>query len=300
MSVVDWDTLVAAARNIGRDPARTDDGLRFTSEGGFDASIFAVPPPPAAAELDPVAVLVAETPVPAGRVPGLAQPGASRRAAPALNRFAGAAAALPDGPGLRFVARVTLYRGDEAFFSNHALLLAYAAAWGPTTALGGAERAAIGRPPNVSGASAWTAEQFAEARASLPAARAALLDPPTPHALTANVPLGERRQPARVELRADIAHPLHGPGLFASLVMPFRFRDELALAETISMLNAVEAEPMDAPPHFGAWAPDPGGRAAYVFFLPNGIPLPIIPALFGWFVMRAPLAAAALSATAPG
>jgi hypothetical protein len=300
MSAIDWDELAGAVRNFRREPVRTDDEIRFRGEGGFDATLFALPAPPAAAELEPVGILIAETLVPAGRVPGLAQPGAARRAAPALNRFAGAASALPDGDGLRFVARATLYRGDEAFFPMHAALLAYAATWGPTTALAGAERVALGRPPNAVGASAWTPEHFAEARARLPASRAGLLDPASPHALTANVPLGEGRQPARVEIRADLAHPLHGPGLFANVVMPFRFRDELALAETISMLNAVEAEPLDGPPHYGAWAPDPGGRAAYVFFLPNGVPLPIIAALFGWMTLRAPLAAVALSATAPG
>jgi hypothetical protein len=300
MSGIDWAELIAAAQKFGREPTRTDEGLRIRGEGGFDALVSNLPAPPRAAELEPIGVLQAESLVPAGRVPGLVQPGASRRAAPALNRFAGAPSAMPDGDGLRFTARVTLYRGDEAFFPVHALMLAYAAIWGPTTALAGAERSATGRPPNASGASAWTPDDFAEARARLPPARAALLDAPTPHALTATVPLGAGRQSARVEIRADVSHPVHGPGLFASLVMPFRFRDELALAATISELNAVETEPLDAPPHYGAWAPDPGGRAAYVFFLPNGVRLPIIGTLFGWMTLRAPLAAAALSATAPG
>jgi hypothetical protein len=300
MSGIDWAELSAAARQFGRDPTRSDEGLRLRGEGGFDGLITALPAPAAAGELEPTAVLISESLVPAGRVPGLAQPGASRRAAPALNRFAGAASAIPDGNGLRFTARATLYRGDEAFFPVHALLLAYAAVWGPTTALAGAERASTGRPPNAGGASGWTPDDFAAARARLPAAREALLDPPTPHALTANVPLGGARQPARVEIRADVSHPLHGPGLFASLVMPFRFRDELALAATLSQLNAVETEPLDAPPHYGAWAPDPGGRAAYVFFLPNGVRLPIIATLLGWMSLRAPLAAVALGTAAPG
>jgi hypothetical protein len=300
MSAIDWPELIAAIEKFGREPVRTDEGLRLRGEGGFEALISYLPAPRQAAELEPIGVLLAESLVPAARVPGLAEPGASRRAAPALNRFAGGASAIPDGDGLRFAARATLYRGDEAFFPVHALMLAYAAIWGPTTALAGAERMAIGRPPNATGASAWTPDDFSEARARLPPARAALLDPPSPHALTANVPLGGARQPARVEIRADIAHPLHGPGLFASVVMPIRFRDEVALATAISQLNAVETEPLDAPPHYGAWAPAPGGRAAYVFFLPNAVRLPIIAALFGWMSLRAPLAAAALSAAAPG
>ena len=299
-AAIDWDALAEAVGKFGRPPARTPEGLRVLSEGGFDAVVMNLPPPPPAAELEPVAVLMAETLVPAARVPGLAQPGAALRAAPALNRFAGAAAALPDSDGLRFVARATLYRGDEAFFPMHAALIAYAATWGPTTALAGAERLALRRPPNAAGASAWTPDDFAEARARLPAARAALLDPPSPHALTADVPIGEGRQPARVEVRGDMAHPLHGPGLFASLVMPFRFRDEVALVTTVSQLNAVEAEPLDGPPHYGAWSPDPGGRAAYGFFLPNGVKLPIIASLFSWMCLRAPLAAVALTSASPG
>lgn len=298
-AAIDWDELARAIGQFGRAPVRTAEGLRVESEGGFDAVVMNLPAPAAASELEPVGVLVAETLVPAARVPGLAEPGASRRAAPALNRFAGAAAALPDGNGLRFVARATLYRGDEAFFPMHAALLAYAATWGPTTALAGAERLAIGRPPNATGASAWTPDDFAEARTRLPAARAALLDPPSPHALTADIPIGEARPPARVEVRGDMMHPLHGPGLFANLVMPFRFRDEAALVATVSQLNAVEAEPLDGPPHYGAWAAGPGGRAAYAFFLPNGVKLPVIALLFGWMSIRAPLAAAALTASSP-
>lgn len=299
MTAIDWEGLAEAVNAIGGAAMRTEGGLAVRSEGRFQGQIRARPAPKAEGGLTPVAVLVAETAVPAARVPGLAAAGASRRAAPALNRCAGAAAAMPDGGDLRFAARVTLFADDEDSWALHRTLLAYAAVWGATTALAGAERLATGRPPNATGASAWTAEDLAEARAALPAHLATMLDPPSPHAITANVPLGQHRPPARLEVRADMAHPLHGPGLFASVGLPIRFRDEAALADTLAALNALEAEPIDAPPHYGAWAPDPAGRAAYVFFLPNGVKLPLAQNLVGWFALRARLAAAALSGGAP-
>lgn len=295
MMRIDWDSLAEAVNAIGGAATRAEGGLAVRTEGKFQGHIRTLPAPKGGGGLRPVAVLLAETTVPASRVPGLSQEGASARAAPALNRFAGAAAAMPEGKGLRFAARVTLFDGDEDAWPLHAGLLAYAVVWGATTALAGAERMASGRPPNGSGASAFTPDDLAAARAVLPAHLVALLDPPSPHAITANVPLGENRPPARLEVRADMTHPLHGPGLFATLALPIRFRDEAALADALLALNAMEAEPIDAPPHYGAWAPDPAGRAAYVFFLPNGVHLAVAQNLVGWLALRARLAAGAIA-----
>lgn len=300
MSVPGWDALAEAVRGFGFDPARRGEALSVQGAGGFRGGIQALPAPPAAGRLRPLGVLVAQSRLPAARIPGLSEPDGMVRACAALNRFAGSAAAGPDPQGLRFVARATLYEGDEAFATTHATLLAYAATWSAQTAHGGAERAALGRAPVAEGASAWTPEDFAAARAVLPAHLAALADPPSPHVLSASVPLGGDRPAARVEVRADVAHPLHGPGLFALLRLPVRFRDPAALGQALMALNALEAEPIDAPPHYGAWSADEAERASYSFFLPNGVKLPLIQLLYGWFVLRAPLAAAALSGAPPG
>lgn len=299
MSLPSWDLLADSVRGFGFDPSRRGEALSVDGAGGFKGGIRALPAPQAAAGLRPVGVLVAQSRLPGARIPGLAEPGGLVRACAALNRFAGAAAAGPDPQGLRFLARATLYAGDEAFATTHATLLAYAATWGAQTAYGGAERAALSRAPVAEGASAWTPEDFSAARAVLPAHLAALADPPSPHVLSAAVPLGEARPDARVEVRADVAHPLHGPGLFAKLTLPVRFRDQAALGQALLALNALEAEPIDAPPHYGAWAADEADRACYTCFLPNGVKLPVIQLLFGWFVVRAPLAAGALSASPP-
>ena len=67
----------------------------------------------------------------------------------------------------------------------HAQLLAYAATWGPATALGGMHRVLGKRPPDATGASAWTPEDIEQARAALPKHRQAMLDKPSPHVLAA-------------------------------------------------------------------------------------------------------------------
>lgn len=298
MSGIDWGALAEAVRAIGGAAVRGEGGLSLRTEGGFEGTIRSLPAPAAAAALRPVGVLLAESIVPAGRLAALGGQRADAATAAALNRFAGAAAAMADGGDLRFTARVTLYEGDAAAWPLHARLLAYAAVWGPTTALAGAQRLARQRPPNDTGASAWTGDDLAQARAVLPKHLVAILDPPSADAITANVPLGADRPPARLEVRTDVVHPLHGPGLFANLILPIQFRDAAALGETLAALNALEAEPIDAPPHYGAWGPGPAARAGYAFFLPNGVKLPVIQNLVGWFALRARLAAGVLAAEA--
>jgi hypothetical protein len=294
MSFSSWDEIAAAVTALGGAPTRADFGLAIEAEGGFRATVRALAPPEAATAFRPLSVLRAECVVPRARVAGLAEAGAAARAAPALNRHAGATAAMADDAGnLRFTARVTLYDGDEAFRPIHSVLIAYAAVWGATTALAGAERVARRIAPNLSGASLWTPDEFEEARGQLPVHLQPMLDPPSPHVLAGSVPLAGGA-PARIAVRADVQHPLHGPGLFALLELPVRFPDVSALAATLAALNTTEAQPIDGPPHFGAWAPAAEARIAYTCFLPNGVRVPVIAALFDWFARRAVIAAGVL------
>jgi hypothetical protein len=293
MTEAEWGLLAEAVRGIGGQAKRSAKGLAIEARADLSATIRTAKPP-ANPALPVRTVLRAESTLPAARLPGLAQQGAAASTAPLLNRNAGAAAALPDGAGLRFVARATLYAGDEAFDPIHRTLLAYAAVWGAATAVGAAERQARGQKPVGEGTSAWTPEEFQQARAELPLHLAATLDPATPHAVTGAIALPGGT--ARIEVRADLTHPQHGPGLFAVLALPLRFPNEDALTATCAVLNTLEAEPLDGPPHYGAWCPGPDGRAAYGFFLPNGVKLNIIAALYGWMAVRAPLMAGAVTA----
>jgi hypothetical protein len=297
MTDTDWAPLQAAVRDIGGTAERVADGLSVAAQAGLSATIRVLPPPPAAGALVPRAVLRVDCAVPRARLPGLAADGAAAAAAPLLNRHAAAAAVLADGGALRLVARATLYDGDEAFLPHHHMLVAYAAVWGGVSAIGGAQRLATGRAPNAEGASAWLPETFQAARAQLPSALAVTLDPPTPHALTGNVEAAGGA--ARIAVRADTIHPLHGPGLAARLTLPLRLAEATHAVTACAMLNALEAEAVDGPPHYGAWFPDQAGHLAYGFFLPNGVPLPIVPALYGWLAMRAPVAAALLMRQPP-
>jgi hypothetical protein len=291
MTAIDWAGLAEAVRGFGATATETADGLSLIAEGGHAGTIRALPPPPGD-ELVPVAVLRAETFVAAGKLAGLPPPA---RMVHGLNRLAGAAAARAQDGGLAFHARVTLFAGDEKFWPLHAQLLAYAATWGPATALGGMHRVLGKRPPHASGASAWTPEDFEQARAALPKHRRAMLDKPSPHVLAATVPLPGKRNPARVEVRADMQHPEHGPGLMALLTLPVRFPTESALGEALDGLNRVEAGPIAAAPHYGAWCAGPDGTVAYTCFLPNGVKLPVAHLLLAWLSTRAPLAADALT-----
>jgi hypothetical protein len=295
MTEAEWGLLADAVRAIGGQARRSAKGLAIEGRAGLAAIIRTAKAPPGAA-LPIRTVLRAECTLPAARLPGLAQPGAAATIAPMLNRNAGGASALPDGTGLRFVARATLYAGDEAFDPIHRTLLAYAAVWGAATAVGAAERQARGQAPVGEGTSAWTPDEFQQARGALPPHLAATLDPATPHAITGAIALPGGQ--ARIEVRADMTHPQHGPGLFALLALPVRFATDEAVAQACAVLNTLEAEPLDGPPHYGAWCPQADGRAAYVFFLPNGVKLAIIAALYGWMAVRAPLMAAALTSPA--
>lgn len=295
MTAIDWAGLAAAVRGIGGEVLRDADPVMYRAEGGFRGSIRALPPPAPAAELMPIAVLRAETLVPAAAFAGLPP---VARIAQGCNRLAGMAAARVEKGGLAFHARVTLFAGDQAFWPTHAQLLAYAAVWGASTALVGMQRAAQGAAPNHAGASAWTPDDFEGARMVLPARLAALLDPPSPHVLAATVPLPGRANPARLEVRADVSHPLHGKGLLAHLALPVQFPTEPALLDALALLNGFEAEPIDAPPHYGAWAAAAEGRLAYSCFLPSGVKLPVLPLLVGWLAARAPIAAGALGGPA--
>lgn len=291
MTAIDWAGLAAAVRGIGGEVLRAADPVMYRAEGGFRGSIRALPPPAPAAELMPIAVLRAETLVPAA---AFANAPPVERLAQGCNRLAGMAAARAQKGGLAFHARATLFAGDEAFWPTHAQLLAYAGVWGPATALQGMRRLTEDAAPDHVGASAWTPEDLDAARNSLPAHLAALLDPPSPHVLAATVPLPGRPNRARLEVRADVSHPLHGKGLMAHLALPVQFPTEPALRHALALLNAFEAEPIDAPPHYGAWAAAAEGRVAYSCFLPSGVKLPVVQLLAGWLAARAPIAAAML------
>lgn len=291
MGAIDWPGLEAAVRGIGGEVLRAADPLMFRANGGFRGSIRALPPPAPAADLTPIAVLRVETLVPAS---AFANAPSIARVAQGCNRLAGMAAARAQKGGLAFHARVTLFDGDDAFWPVHAQLLAYAGVWGPATALQGMRRLTDNAAADHVGASAWTPDDFEAARAALPAHLAALLDPPSPHVLAATVPLPGRANPARLEVRADVSHPLHGKGLMAHLALPVQFPTEAVLLDALALLNGFEAEPIDAPPHYGAWAAASEGRVAYSCFLPSGVKLPVAQLLVGWLAARAPIAAAML------
>lgn len=297
MTGIDWAGLAAAVRGIGGEVLRDADPVMYRAEGGFRGTIRALPPPAPAAGLTPIVVLRAETLVPAASFAGLPP---VARIAEGCNRLAGMAAARVEKGGLAFHARATLFAGDESFWPTHAQLLAYAGVWGASTALVGMQRLARGAAPNHVGASAWTPDDFDAARGILPGRLAALLDPPSPHVLAASVPLPGRANPARLEVRADVPHPLHGKGLMAHLALPVLFPTEAALLDALGALNRLEAEPIDAPPHYGAWAAAGEGRLAYACFLPNGVKLPVLPLLVGWLAARAPIAAGVLGQAPAG
>ena len=72
------------------------------------------------------------------------------------------------------------------------------------------------------------------------------------------------------QLRTDEPHPIMGGGLFCLLQMPHQIDDESKLNRIIILLNQMEMELHDLPPHFGAWCVGRmGGNLAYNSFLSN-------------------------------
>ena len=76
------------------------------------------------------------------------------------------------------------------------------------------------------------------------------------------------------QVRADVAHPSAGNGLYYRLDLPLTFDDEEA-KQCAAKLNRTEAEGIDTPPYLGAWCSVPkSGTVSFVGFWPNFLYVP--------------------------
>jgi hypothetical protein len=228
-----------------------------------------VPPAGAPSPDSPMSVAVEiKTEIPETLREFCARPGAIT----AINRSASLGALTIDDGHWFLGSRLTIYEVERAWQMQASIL--FVAACDGLTPLVGALRESLDQEPRTHGRSQWTESEMVQLEAQLLktcvctggrggiAAEFGLV----PGAVSA----ASGDTTALWQLSSETPHPYLGGGLLGILRLPYPFHDEEKLSRTEQLLNRLEMQPHDLPPHFGAWCSDTAvDGLVYVTFLPN-------------------------------
>jgi hypothetical protein len=172
-------------------------------------------------------------------------------------------------------SRLTIYQGEDAWKIQFGLIL-FSVIAAADTIIDATRKMFTQEPSRDAEPSAWTEQDFEFAQSHL--SRICVC---TTGGLGLTAEFGIRtgeisaaagdHYTALWQMIADQPHPEMGGGLFCLLNMPHEISDEKKLDEVISVLNRLEMQGNDLPPHFGAWCRGQRDNPAYVSFLPNAM-----------------------------
>lgn len=188
--------------------------------------------------------------------------GGKAEAIAGYNRMASLGALTRDAGRVYVGSRLTILEGEGSWRELHLPLLLMTVIGGTESILGAIARSMSGQGGR-GGKCEWTSQELSALAREMSSLFACRAD-------SSGVVADFGQDTGRLELRADQAHPEFGGGLLSLLSLPNRFPSAQRAYEACAVLNSLEMQARDVPPHFGAWCSGQSDHTiAYVSFLPN-------------------------------